>query len=76
MQKQQFLEKLKEELEFDSEIDFNTNFQELEEWDSMSAMVLIGFVSDCFGLTLTGDDLKKLNSINLLITYIGADKFN
>jgi acyl carrier protein len=75
MEKRQFLQTLKEELEFEVDLEFSTNLHELEEWDSMSAMVLIGFISDKFGKTLTGENLKKIISINGLIEYIGVDKF-
>jgi acyl carrier protein len=75
MEKRQFLQTLKDELEFEVDLDFTTNLHELEEWDSMSAMVLIGFISDKFGKTLTGENLKKIISINGLIEYIGVEKF-
>jgi acyl carrier protein len=71
-----FLSKLKEELEFDSVLEINTNIRELDEWDSMSAMVLIGFVSDQFGMTLNGDDIAAITTIESLIEKIGLDKFN
>jgi acyl carrier protein len=75
MKKTQFLQSLKDELEFEIELNLSTNLNELDEWDSMSAMVLIGYVSEKFGTTLTGDHLKKINSIEALIEYIGEDKF-
>jgi acyl carrier protein len=74
MKRDQFIAKLRDELELESEIEFSTNLHELDEWDSMTAMVLIGFVSDNFSLTMTGEDLKKINSINELIDFIGNDK--
>lgn len=75
MEKRHFLQTLKDELEFEVDLDFSTNLHELEEWDSMSAMILIGFISDKFGKTLTGENLKKIISINGLIEYIGVEKF-
>ena len=71
-----FLSKLKEELEFDSVLEINTNIKELHEWDSMAAMVLIGFVSDQFGMTLNGDDIAAITTIESLIEKVGLDKFN
>ena len=76
MKRDQFIVKLRDELELEAEIVLSTNLHELDEWDSMTAMVLIGFVSDNFGLTMTGEDLKKINSINALIDFIGSDKIN
>jgi acyl carrier protein len=76
MKKEEFILKIKEELELESEIDFTTELKELEEWDSMTAMVLIGFVSDNFGLTLTADDIKRMTSVDSLVAKIGTDKIN
>jgi acyl carrier protein len=76
MKKEEFISKLKEELELDSEINNTTELKELDEWDSMAAMVLIGFVSDNFGLTLTADDIKNMSTVDSLIEKIGTDKIN
>lgn len=74
MTKLEFIEKLQEELEFDEQIDFDTDFKQLEEWDSMSAMVLLGFVSNNFGLSLTAPDLASLNTIDSLIEFISVQQ--
>lgn len=76
MKTSEFFSRLKEELEFDSELDINTNIKELDEWDSMAAMVLIGFVSDEFGMTFNADDIAAITTIESLIEKIGKDKFN
>lgn len=76
MEKAVFLSRLQEELEFESELEINTNIKDLEEWDSMAAMVLIGFVSDEFGMTLKVDDIQAITTIESLIEKIGQDKFN
>lgn len=71
-----FLSRLQEELEFECEFEINTNIKELDEWDSMAAMVLIGFVSEEFGMTLNADDIAAITTIESLIKRIGQDKFN
>ncbi len=76
MEKSVFLSRLQEELEFESELEINTNIKDLEEWDSMAAMVLIGFVSDEFGITLNADDIAAITTIESLIEKIGQGKFN
>ena len=63
MEKSVFLSRLQEELEFESELEIKTNIKVLEEWDSMAAMVLIGFVSDEFGITLNADDIAAITTI-------------
>jgi acyl carrier protein len=76
MEKSVFLSRLQEELEFESELEINTNIKDLDDWDSMAAMVLIGFVSDEFGMTLNADDIEAITTIESLIEKIGQDKFN
>jgi acyl carrier protein len=76
MEKSVFLCRLQEELEFESELEINTNIKDLDDWDSMAAMVLIGFVSDEFGMTLNADDIAAITTIESLIEKIGQDKFN
>lgn len=75
MNKDQFLVMLKEELELESDLTLETNFKELEEWDSMTAMLLIGVVSNEFDFNLTGDDIAELTTVQTLIDKIGSDKF-
>lgn len=71
-----FLSRLQEELEFENVLEINTNIKDLEEWDSMAAMVLIGFISDEFGITLNADDIEDVTTIESLIEKIGQDNFN
>jgi acyl carrier protein len=76
MTKQEFLAELKENLEIESEFNFDTKLQELEEWDSMTAMVLIGYVSENFDTILTSDDIESFNTVNDIIEKIGLAKFS
>lgn len=76
MDKNKFLELLKEELEIESDLTLSTNFKELDEWDSMTAMLLIGVVSNEFDFNLTGDDISEITTVQTLIDKIGDDKFN
>ena len=71
----QLLNDLTEELEIEVPINTSTKFEDLEEWDSMGAMVLIGYISDNFNITLTGNDIEDLTDIQSLLTKIGLEKF-
>lgn len=71
-----FTSQLQEELELETDLTPETDLSQLEEWDSMAAMILIGFVSDNFGVLLNGDDIAKITTVNSLVERIGADKFN
>lgn len=75
MTTKQLLNDLTEELEIEVQISTSTKFEDLEEWDSMGAMVLIGYISDNFNITLTGNDIEDLTDIQSLITKIGLEKF-
>ncbi|WP_179214523.1 hypothetical protein [Flavobacterium psychrophilum] len=48
---QEFILGLQEELEIEGNLENTTNIKELEEWDSMAAMLLIGYVSNEFNVT-------------------------
>lgn len=76
MKKNDFISGLEEELEIETTLESTTNIKELDEWDSMAAMVLIGYVSNEFGVTLNADDLKEITTVESLIEKIGIDKFN
>lgn len=76
MTKQEFISGLQEELELEVTLENTTNFKDLDEWDSMTAMLLIGYVSNEFNVTLTSDDLQIITTVESLIEKIGVDKFN
>lgn len=76
MKKNDFILGLGEELEIETTLVNTTNLKDLDEWDSMAAMVLIGYVSNEFGVTLNADDLKEITTVDSLIERIGLDKFN
>lgn len=76
MKKHDFISGLAEELEIKTPLDITTNIKDLEEWDSMVAMVLIGYMSNEFGVALNGDDLKNITTVESLMERIGLDKFN
>ncbi|HEX8269204.1 MAG TPA: acyl carrier protein [Flavobacterium sp.] len=76
MKREEFVSGLHEELELEVPLNADTNLKELEEWDSMAAMIVIGYVSNNFGITLTADDLKSITTVDSLMQRIGDDKFN
>lgn len=76
MNKKNFFLRLQEDLELEMEITRDTNFKDLDGWDSMTAMVLIGLVNEEFSVTLNSDDIEKISTVNSLMERIGLDKFN
>lgn len=76
MKTEKFLELITEELELDSLVENNTNLKELEEWDSMAAMLLIGLVSNEFDKTLSAKDIGEITTVQSLIEKIGVENFS
>lgn len=76
MNKQEFISGLQEELELEIQLTEETDLKQLEEWDSMAAMILIGYVSNNLDITLNADDLKGITTVFSLIERIGAEHFN
>tara|TARA_B110000046_G_scaffold183827_1_gene220831 strand:- start:583 stop:813 length:231 start_codon:yes stop_codon:yes gene_type:complete len=76
MNKQKFIAELSEELLIETDVTLDTKFKELDEWDSMGAMMLIGYVSDNFEVILNADDIDSLTTIQSLIQKIGNEKFS
>lgn len=76
MKTNEFILGLAEELEIETTLENTTNLKDLEDWDSMAAMVLIGYVSNEFGVTLNSDDLKDITTVDSLMERIGLEKFN
>ena len=73
MNKIQFYEQLFEEIEIESvpNIDDKTVFKELEEWDSMTSMVIIGYFNQYFRTVVTADDLENNMTFGDLIKSKG-----
>ena len=42
----------------------DTLFKENEEWSSMTALAIIAMVDENYAVRLTGDDIRKSNTIN------------
>lgn len=76
MQKEKFLQLLVDELELESEISLSTNIKELDEWDSMLAMMLIGVVSNEFDKSLSAKDIDDITTVQSLIDKIGTERFS
>lgn len=76
MKTNEFILGLGEELELDTTLENSTNLKDLDEWDSMAAMVLIGYVSNEFGVTLNADDIRDITTVDSLIERIGLEKFD
>lgn len=52
----------------------DTDYKDLEEWDSMRALILIAFVDTEFDVLLSGNDLKSVSTIREVYTLIQERK--
>ena len=75
MTKQEFILELQDRLETEVILDENTNIKKLPEWDSLAAMVLIGFVAESCSVDLNAKDLENIDTVAALINKIGEGKF-
>ncbi len=48
----------------------DTNFRELDEWSSLSALGVIALADEEFGVELSGSDMRKANTIQELYDII------
>lgn len=76
MKKELFFEKLQDVLETDQKLDETTEFESLDNFDSMSVMVLIAFADENFSKKISAMQFKEMKTVSDLMAYIGADQFN
>lgn len=48
----------------------DTNYRQLDEWNSLTALSIISMVDDQLGKTITGADLRRNGTIEELYNYI------
>jgi acyl carrier protein len=62
---QKFLKNFAEILDEEPNLKLNLNskFRDLDEWDSLTALSLIAMLDDEYKITLTGDQIKNLETL-------------
>ena len=53
-----------------ADIQPDTEYQELEEWSSVTAMTLIAFAKTQFGKTITGQAIRRAKTVEDLFSLI------
>ena len=53
-----------------SSFNLKTEFKNNDEWDSMTALSLITILDQEFGVSISGEKIKELNTIEELIIFI------
>lgn len=64
----EFIEKISEQFEDTdpTEITATTEFKNLDEWSSLTALSIIAMVDEEYDIQLNGDDLRKANTVENL----------
>jgi acyl carrier protein len=67
-----FLERFAEQFEETpkEDISLETQFRDLEEWDSMIAMTIIAMVDESYDVRLTGDDIRSSETVKDILAKV------
>jgi acyl carrier protein len=77
MTTQEFIEKLKEALEFENiDLSPDTNLKTIDGYDSMSVMTIIAFADEYFSKKLTAQQLASITTVKSLKDLIGREHFS
>ena len=71
-----FCELLKTELKEEGNLTPETNFKELENYGSLSAVVVLQLVDDQFQVTINPRGFRAIQTVNDLVEIIGKEKFS
>ncbi|MDE6717122.1 MAG: acyl carrier protein [Muribaculaceae bacterium] len=70
-----FIEKFADVLECDpSDLNGDTKFRELDDWDSIAGLSVIGMVDEEYGVTFGAEDMKACQTIGDLYNRMSAKK--
>ena len=72
MELKDFIENLAEQFDDTdiTEIQPETEYQELDEWSSLTAMSIIAMVKTQFGKTITGREIRKCQTVEELFNLV------
>ncbi|HRP58687.1 MAG: hypothetical protein KF732_02090 [Flavobacteriales bacterium] len=69
---EEFVKNIESEIEDlePGELTAEINYRDIETWSSMYALIIIAYVDSEFNVTLSGDDLRKCNTLKELYFLI------
>ena len=72
MELKEFIEYLAEQFDDTdiSEIQPDTEYQDLDEWSSLTAMSIIAMVKTQYGKTISGRDIRKCQTVEELFNLV------
>ncbi len=74
MELQSFITKLADQFDDTDpgEITATTKFQELDEWSSLTTMIVIAFINTEYGKNITGAEIRSCQTVNDLFNFINS----
>lgn len=75
MKLNEFIKKFAEQFEETdaSEIQSDTCFQQLDEWSSLTSMIIIAFVKTEYDKTITGKEIRECETVEDLYNLIESE---
>ncbi len=72
MEIQEFIEKIADQYDdlAANELTPGTNFREVGDYSSLTALMILSMIDEEFDLTITGDDMRSVNTIGELYKLI------
>tara|TARA_Y100001958_G_C20930408_1_gene340979 strand:- start:47 stop:274 length:228 start_codon:yes stop_codon:yes gene_type:complete len=72
----EFLINFKDILDEEPNIDLNinSNFRDLDEWDSLAALSLIAMIDEEYNVIITGEQINKMNTLKEILDFIIDNK--
>lgn len=76
MDNNKFIDQFAEALEIEdaSILSLETEFRDLDEWDSLAYLNIIAMLDEEYDIQIENAEFKKLMTLNDIITYIEANK--
>ncbi|WP_449190458.1 acyl carrier protein [Tannerella forsythia] len=72
MELKEFIEKIADQFDDTDISEFvpTTNFKELEEWSSLTALAVLNMIAKKYNVNIKNSDLLEINSIEELFNYV------
>lgn len=72
MELKEFIERIADQFDDTETSEFapTTNFKELEEWSSLTALAVLNMIAKKYRVNIKNSDLLEINSIEELFNYI------
>ncbi|PNE28679.1 acyl carrier protein [Tannerella sp. oral taxon 808] len=72
MELKEFIERIADQFDDTDISEFvpTTNFKELEEWSSLTALAVLNMIAKKYNINIKNGDLLEINSIEELFNYV------